>query len=259
VRERLHYDWHWFWDTGNGEIGNQGIHEVDAARWALGQPLAAERIMSFGGRYAWDDDGQTPNVQVSIFDYKPAPLIFEVNNLPVDPPGNRAFANRSVVVGIIIQCEGGYYAGKHGGSIFDNDGKEITKIEGGGSDNHMKNFIDAMRAGRPQDVTAPVIEGHLSSTLHHAANASYRMGRDGDPERVRAAIKGDTDGNASLDRVLELLARHENVDLRRQPLQLGPWLTFDPKRERYTGALAEEANATLGRDYRAPYVVPERV
>ncbi|UCD00319.1 MAG: Gfo/Idh/MocA family oxidoreductase, partial [Phycisphaerales bacterium] len=81
-RESLHYKWHWVWNTGNGDLGNQGIHEMDLGRWALGDPGLAPRVMSFGGRFRVNDAGETANTQVVFLDYKPAPLIFEVRGLP---------------------------------------------------------------------------------------------------------------------------------------------------------------------------------
>ena len=81
-RKRFHYDWHWFWDYGNGDLGNQGIHQMDIARWFLGEPELAPRVWSVGGRLGYDDDGQTPNTQIVFHDYPKAPLIFEVRGLP---------------------------------------------------------------------------------------------------------------------------------------------------------------------------------
>ena len=81
VRKQLHYDWHWFWQTGNGEIGNNGPHVIDICRWALRQDRPAPRAMSIGGRFGFHDDGETPNTQVALLDYQPAPLICEIRNL----------------------------------------------------------------------------------------------------------------------------------------------------------------------------------
>ena len=83
MRKNLHYDWHWVWPTGNGDIGNQGVHEVDMCRWVLGQNALPPRVMSYGGRYGYVDDGETPNTQIVFYDYKPVPMIFEVRGLPL--------------------------------------------------------------------------------------------------------------------------------------------------------------------------------
>jgi predicted dehydrogenase len=82
MRQQLHYDWHWVWPTGNGDIGNQGVHEVDLCRWALGQTGFPPRVFSLGGRFGYDDDGETPNTQILVYDYSPAPILFEVRGLP---------------------------------------------------------------------------------------------------------------------------------------------------------------------------------
>ena len=83
MRKQLHYDWHWFWATGNGEIGNNGTHVIDVCRWALGQDQPPPRAMSIGGRFGFNDDGETPNTQIALFDYQPAPLICEIRNVSV--------------------------------------------------------------------------------------------------------------------------------------------------------------------------------
>ena len=82
MRKKLHYDWHWVWPTGNGDLGNQGIHEMDVARWCLGVNELSSRILSIGGRLGYEDDGTTPNTLIVYHDYKPAPLVYEVRGLP---------------------------------------------------------------------------------------------------------------------------------------------------------------------------------
>src|SRR3989442_15287400 len=82
MRKKLHYDWHWVWPTGCGDLGNQGIHQMDMARWALGANALSPRVFSVGGRLGYVDDGETPNTQFVFHDYPQAPLIFEVRGLP---------------------------------------------------------------------------------------------------------------------------------------------------------------------------------
>ncbi|MCA8996034.1 MAG: Gfo/Idh/MocA family oxidoreductase, partial [Planctomycetaceae bacterium] len=81
-RPKLHYDWHWDFNTGNGDLGNQGIHQMDIARWFLGEGQLSPRVMSIGGRIGYDDAGDTPNTQIIYHDYEAAPLMFEVRGLP---------------------------------------------------------------------------------------------------------------------------------------------------------------------------------
>src|SRR5947207_5842361 len=82
--QAFHYDWHWFWDYGNGDVGNQGIHQMDIARWFLGEPELSPRGRGIGGRLGYEDDGETPNTLIAYHDYEKAPLIFEVRGLPRD-------------------------------------------------------------------------------------------------------------------------------------------------------------------------------
>ena len=108
MRGRLHFDWHWMWDTGNGDLGNQGAHQIDVARMALGQDKLPPRVISIGGRFGYDDDGETANTQIAVFDYKPAPLIFEVRGLPNKKPleNERGHMDnyRGIRVGVVIEC-----------------------------------------------------------------------------------------------------------------------------------------------------------
>jgi hypothetical protein len=96
----MHYDWHWFWDYGNGDVGNQGIHEMDKARWGLQKKTMPLTVVSVGGRLGYVDDGETANTQISVFDYGDSQLIFEVRGLKTDPL-------RRCGVGNIYHCENG--------------------------------------------------------------------------------------------------------------------------------------------------------
>ena len=131
MRKQLHYDWHWFWSTGNGEIGNNGAHIIDVCRWALGQDQPPPRAMSIGGRFAFDDDGETPNTQIALFDYQPAPLICEIRNLKAAKGADAMGKFRSLGQGVVIDCEGGYFAGDStGGAVFDPQGRKIKEFRG---------------------------------------------------------------------------------------------------------------------------------
>src|SRR5207237_8244446 len=92
MRKKLHYDWHWIWDYGNGDLGNQGIHEMDKARWGLGKMELAHSALSVGGRFGYIDDGETANTQICLFDYRDSELIFEVRGLPSTNPFPGPFA-----------------------------------------------------------------------------------------------------------------------------------------------------------------------
>jgi predicted dehydrogenase len=260
-REELHYKWHWVWNTGNGDIGNQGIHEMDLARWALGDSAKElpAAVCSFGGRFGVFDAGETPNTLVSFFDYKPAPLIFEVRGLP-SSKGARSMDNfKGARIGIVVQCEDGYFqAGDGGGWIYNNDGTRTDKqFSGRGGGSHYQNFIDAVRSRKVEDLHADIEKGHISSALCHMGNISYRIGRHKSPDEIKQSIN-NSDLKDSYERVLAHLAANE-IDLEKEPITIGPMLTMDPKAEKFTGELSEWANMYVKRNYREPFVVPDQV
>jgi len=259
MRQRLHYDWHWVWNTGNGDIGNQGVHEMDLARWALGEKGLAPRVMSIGGRFGYVDDGETPNTQIVFFDYKPAPLIFEVRGLP-RKKGDSAMDNyRGTRIGVVVQCEKGYFAaGEAGGWIYDNDGKRIRQFAGGGGGGHHQNFIDAVRSRKVSDLNADVEEGHISSALCHMGNISYRLGKTMSAEEIKEAIKDNKEMLDSFERMLEHLGANE-VNLKETPATIGPMLAMDTEKEKFVGQFSDMANMLIKRNYREPFVIPEQV
>jgi len=141
MRKHLHYDWHWVWPTGNGDLGNQGIHEMDVARWALGEPELSPRVVSVGGRLGYVDDGTTPNTLIVFHDYKAAPLIFEVRGLPASEGSGKMDRYRGADIGVVVDCEGGSMVipSYSRALAYDKEGKEIKTFEGGAS--HYENFI----------------------------------------------------------------------------------------------------------------------
>jgi len=257
-RTELHYLWHWVWNTGNGDLGNQGIHEMDLSRWALGDPKLAPRVMSFGGRFKVNDAGETANTQIIFLDYKPAPLIFEVRGLP-RKKGDSGMDNfRGTQIGVVVQCENGYYAaGEGGGWIYDNDGKKVKQVTGSGGEHHQ-NFIDAVRSRKVSDLNADIEKGHLSSALCHMGNISYRLGKKASVDEVKAAIGNNAELMDSFERMLTHLAANE-VDLQKEPITIGPMLAMDPEKEVFVGEHADWANMYLKRNYREPFVVPDKV
>ncbi len=248
-RKKLHYDWHWVWNTGSGDLGNQGIHQMDICRWFLGETELAPQVLSLGGRLGYDDDGETANTQIIYQAYEKAPLLFEVRGLETPKHLNAA-------VGCIIHCEGGHVLVPDYNSAvaFDKDGREIKKWSG--SEDHYGNFIAAMKSRKHTDLHADVLDGHLSSALCHTGNISYRLGQQKSPEEIEAAIKSSHDVTEAAGRMAEHLAQN-SVDPAKDKPVLGLPLTMDGKTERFTGN--DEANALLTRKYREPYVVPDKV
>ena len=264
MRKQLHYEWHWFWDTGNGEIGNNGVHIMDLCRWALGQNQAPPRTMSIGGRLGFNDCGETANTQIALLDYQPAPLICEVRNVRAGASAEAIGTFRSQNRGLLIDCEGGYFAGDAtGAGLFDKTGKKIRNIvDDGGSKrletSHLANFVAAVRSRNSGDLVAESLEGHLSAACCHLANTSYRLGKEASPEMIRETIRESQELSDAFERCRGYL-RENGVDLAATPAVLGPWVTYDSKKEQFVGDLASQANALSRRKYRRPFVVSKLV
>jgi predicted dehydrogenase len=262
MRKQLHYEWHWFWATGNGEIGNNGVHVMDLCRWALGQNQPPPRAMSIGGRFAFNDCGETANTHIALLDYQAAPLICEVRNVRITNSADAMGKFRNQNRGLVIDCEGGCFAGDaSGGALFDHQGKKIKDIPDDGSSkgletSHLSNFVAAVRSRKANELVAEALQGHLSAACCHLANISHRLGKQSPPEVIRETIQANRELADAFERCRGYL-RENGVDLGATPAVLGPWLAFDPKRERFVQDFASQANELARRDYRKPFVVPK--
>jgi predicted dehydrogenase len=238
---RFKYNWHWFWDTGNGDIGNQGVHEMGIARWGMGDPEWPKTAFAYGGKYAYTDDQETPNTLTANFNYGNRELVFEVRGLltggegvPADrrgprraaagaaaPPAEPAPAETApskgtplnVMVGNLFYGSNGWAAMSDAGfQAFKGESNELIMDErpergGDATGLHMQNFLAACRSRNYKDLHDPLNNAYLSASLCHLANISYRVGRQ-------------------------------------LTLEPGPRFGSDA-----------EANKLLARDYRKPYVV----
>ena len=256
-RPQFHYDWHWQWPYGNGDLGNQGIHEMDIARWGLGMSALPNAVFSYGGRFGYDDAGETPNTQVVVHAYADKTLIFEVRGL-------KTHDYRSTRIGVIFEGSEGsmvinsYAFGKyrHGAAVFDNAGKLIRQFSGLDESAHFDNFIKAVRSGNVNDLNADILDGHISSALCHLGNISYRLGSQvsvADARHQLESLNLRTDVTATFDHTIQHL-KDNNVDLDKTQLQWGQWLAFDPGKEQFQAN--PMADAMLTREYREPFVVP---
>jgi len=271
----VHYEWHWFWNYGNGDVGNQGIHQMDVARWFLGEPGLPRHTFSIGGRMGYEDDGETPNTQVIFHDYATAPLIFEVRGLPskagkandvdtsnmnsadvADAAATTMDKYHGAGIGIVVECEGGMVVVPNywSATAHDRDGKVIKEFKG--KDGHMQNYIDVIRSRKTADLYGPVAEGHVSSALCHLGNISHQVGRSMTPGELADRTQGNSTTAEATGRMVEHLKKH-NVDFTKTPLTLGATLTLESGKERFKGEFSEAANQLLRREYRKPYVVPE--
>lgn len=251
----VHYNWHWFWDFGNGDIGNQGVHQMDIARWAIPGATLPRSVLSLGGRWGYSDQGQTPNTQIALFDFGQTQMIFEVRGLTRD--SDRLYGQ---TVGNVFHLEEGIIAGNQ----FYPRGRQTpeplprleTPARRGPGGNHFANFIAAVRSRRTQDLNADILEGHYSSALGHLANISYRLGQETDFNPRTRAIEGNQDATETLARMEEHLRSHD-LKLDSLKLRVGPRLEIDARTE---GILRnEEANRLLTRVYRQGFAVPDSV
>jgi len=253
MRKKVHYDWHWVWEYGNGDFGNQGVHEVDKARWGLNKPGMPSGVVTVGGRFGYVDDGETPNTELALYDFGDAHLIFEVRGLSTKDlhgakVGNIWFGTKGMVV---CPNYGGGYA-------LDPEGKKVAEFSGGGDQNHFSNFVKAVRSGKASDLNCPAEEGHYSAALCHLANISYRLGKATTLDKADTAFGGNKAATEALARMKEHL-KDNNVNLAEAVGRVGPWLTLDPKTEKFTagGADPAKANEMLFREYRKGFEIQE--
>src|SRR3989449_3235172 len=167
---RFHYNWHWFWDTGNGDIGNQGIHEMDVARWGLGRELP-KSVVSTGGKYVYEDDQETPNTQIATFDYGDAELVFEVRGLNTGGEASIAAGGPNFIGNIWLGSKGYMSLDHKGFQIFLGDkrepGEASSMDEKGDTKAHMVNFLEAVKSRNYKDLHGEIVEGATSAVLVH--------------------------------------------------------------------------------------------
>jgi len=193
---RFHYNWHWNWDYGNGDVGNQGVHEMDVAMWGLGKdhehPLKAH---SMGGRYTYRDQGQTPNTLVSTFQYADRKmLVFEVR-------GRQTNKDWDTTIGNIFYGSKGYMAIRNNGYETVINGQPGPQVKGKiHSSDNFKNFHDAVRSRKVEDLNAEIDIAHHATTLCHLANISYRVGRSLEFDPKMETCGNDKEANALLTR-----------------------------------------------------------
>jgi predicted dehydrogenase len=249
TRPKFHYDWHWQWDCGNGDLGNQGIHQMDVARWGLGVNSLCKNVYSYGGRFGYQDAGDTPNTQVVACDFGDKSLIFEVRGLKTD-------AYKTAKVGVIFEGADGYVVITHdlSGAAFDLNGKMTQEFRPEGKDGstfHMDNFLAAVRSRKHSDLNADILEGHLSSALCHLGNISYLLGSRVSMGDVKSRLQG-AEMNDTFNRFAQHL-KDNNVEDSVE-VQFGQTLAFDPQKEVFVDN--SQADRLLTREYRAPFVVP---
>ncbi len=248
----VHYNWHWFWDFGNGDIGNQGVHQMDIARWMIPGATLPTSVVSYGGRFGYKDQGQTPNTQIAVFTFPntDARLVFEVRGLKTD-----GFHGQKI--GNVLKFESGVVAG---GKFYPN-GKDkaepLPEVEATrGPGDNFTNFVHAVRTRKREEQHADILEGHYSAALCHLPNISYRLGTD--VPFAEGAKKAGEDA-VSAD-AAERMAEHlkaNGVPLDKSELRVGRVIKFEPKAEQVVGD--QQAAKLLTRNYRKPFAFSEPV
>lgn len=224
--KRGHYNWHWFWDTGNGDTGNQGPHQFDIARWGLGKNEHPVTIHSSGGVYAINPAEcaqETPNTQISVYKYADGKMLeFETRGMYTNGESSLDVRIGNIFYGTegYLELSGGswkayrkrekepFMTSKEAGAQVD----LLSTVADASESNHWGNFINSIRSGDNTTLRCDIMEGFYSSALPHLGNISYRLGRG-----------------------LKFMGEYEKF-------------ADDP-----------EANLMLTRNYRKPYVVPEEV
>ena len=204
TENRFKYNWHWFWDTGNGDLGNQGVHEMDVARWGMGNVGLPKSVVSTGGKFLYDDDQETPNTQHVAFDYGNGKQIeFEVRGLITGDEGGLVRRSPNTIGDLFYGADGWMAVDGAGFTIFKGEKGEKVHEEKAerGTDTglHMKNFLDCVRSRDYKKLNAEVEIGVTSAALCHLANISYRLGRRLDFDPITWRFK-DADANKYLTR-----------------------------------------------------------
>lgn len=255
-RKRLHYDWHWVWETGNGDLGNQNPHELDKARWGLGKQDLPRRVVSLGGRLGYVDDGNVANSQVTFFEWDDALLISDVRGLPIKSPVTFGLKSGPFkgAANVWYGTEGYAVAPNYtSGIAFDYDGKELGRWSGGEYQAHFANFLKAVRSRDHKDLHLDIEDGHLSSALAHLGNVSLRTGKVV-PEGTRPSQVTNNKHVAETLVSFEEHLKESGIDYKATPLSLGAALTIDPKTELSDNAAA---NKLFTREYRKGFELPE--
>ena len=255
-REKLHYDWHWDWNTGSGEMGNWGVHVLDDVRNNVFQDSVAlpKRILGGGGRIALNDAGQTPNVHFAYFDTGSIPVVIGLSNLPAEPGARKSPAHPGPSSGYVVYCEGGRYEGQRGrGAAYDSDGKKIKEFKGRGDVLHQANFIDAVLKRDSSILNAEIEVGNDSTGWCNLANVAFRSGTGPETESADAieleqwtALMGEMDRH---------LASY-NLSRPHEKIRVSSMLELDPATEQFIGPGSKNANQYLNREYRSGYEVP---
>ena len=257
MRKRLHYDWHWQWSWGDGEMGNWGPHVIDDLRNLLDWDDVPDRVVAAGGRFVWNDDGETPNMHIALFERKGFRVVVDIRYLPKNKSGKGSAKYMGTNGHNVIVCEGATIRSSRGGAtVTDNKGNIIRKWKRTEGDGHLQNFIDAVKSGKRSDLNCEIEVGHQSTMMCLLANIAFRVGKRASIDQIKAAMNDHPD---ALDSIKSIFAQLEANEGDLGKMMLGPQLTFDPKAERFVGADAPGANDFLRYEMRKEFAIPENI
>jgi predicted dehydrogenase len=250
----VHYNWHWFWDFGNGDIGNQGVHQMDIARWLIPGAELPVSALSLGGRLGYEDQAETPNTQLALFEFPSGTqLVFEVRGLPTEKYLGSGTGNiLHLEAGTIVNADKFIPKGK-----TEAEAERLPRpkpAEPEGEQNHFANFLSAVRSRDAKTLHAPVEEAAHSCSLIHLANISYRLGQMvpfNSPRAMPGALA------EAFERMSQHLADGNQLKLDGLSYHLGPKLSFDPQTWRFQDNPA--ADALISRTYRKPFTMPDAI
>ena len=246
------YNWHWFWKTGNGDLNNQGTHQLDVARWAIDKDQTHPiRTMAIGGRFEWHDQGETPNTMFAMAEYPNGQYVyFNVRNVNYK--------------GYEHQVENEYYF-EDGGRIVrglyypkGSDKGEKVKVDKGHvtPGGNWGSFIAAVRANDPSMANGNVHDAHYACVLGHVMNNSYRLGKQVPFNAQAGKFGDDADAAEHFGRLHDIMAKGVGIK-DDEKYTVGPLLSFDPETEKFVGDHSEAANALLKDENRKGFEVPE--
>ncbi|MEN1681209.1 MAG: Gfo/Idh/MocA family oxidoreductase [Planctomycetota bacterium] len=258
-RDKFHYDWHWDWATGNGEMGNWGVHVLDDVRnVVLNDSVAAPTaVAGLGARAAWDDAGQTPNVHVSLFETPAMPIACIINNLR-EPKGAEPPRLGGVAAGYVVSCEGGRYEGRRGGGrAYDASGKLVREFTGSsGEREHCGNFLEAVRQNDRHLLTADVQVGHDSSSWCHYGNAAYLAGVPASASQIDSVVGEAAPWRHAVESVRGWMGEL-GISADDAPFKASAWRAIDSETGRVAGAADDASSRVYRGEYRQGYAIPD--
>ena len=257
-RESLHYDWHWDWNTGSGEMGNWGVHLLDDVRDMVFEDKVKlpKKIFGGGGRIGYNDAGETPNVHFVYFDTGSYPVVLGLSNLPSEVGGKKGAPHHGPNSGFVVYCEGGEFHGERAkGKAYDKDGKMIKDFgEDTGDIKHQANFIEAVRKRDRSILNAEIEQGNDSTGWCNLANIAFQAGGKFSSDQAKEI---DHELWTKVVKDLDAHVAVHGVKFDDEQIRLSPMLELNVEEGRFVGEHSEGANQFIKREYRKGYEVPE--